>query len=125
MTEIINQLPLPPDIQYKIFIYLLGLEGTTSCRVFKNALIEYQNKNKKTNKKPKEFSIYKFLGTNTCGRQLEINEDNISSITYEIRIAQFDDTSEDNWTKGSIRNIRKYMWILQERFKMRYKMLYL
>ena len=124
MTEIINQLPLPSDIQYKIFIYLLGLEGTSTCRVFKNALIEYQNKNKKTNKKSKEFSIYKFLGTNSCGRQLEINEDNISYITYEIRIAQFD-SNEDNLTKGSIRSIRKYMWILQERFKMRYKMLYL
>ena len=124
MTEIINQLPLPSDMQYKIFIYLLGLEGTTSCRIFKNALIEYQNKNnKKVDKKLKEFNIYKFLGTNVCGRQLEINEDNISSITYEIRIAQFD-SNEDNWTKGSIRSIRKYMWILQERFKMRYKMLY-
>jgi hypothetical protein len=124
MTEIINQLPLPSDMQYKIFIYLLGLEGTSSCRVFKNALIEYQTKNKKANKIPKEFNIYKFLGINVCGRQLEINELNISSVIYEIRIAQFD-SNEDNWTKGTIRTIRKYMWILQERFKIRHKMLYL
>ncbi len=124
MSEIINQLPLPYDMQYKIIIYLLSLEGTTCCRAFKDALIIYQNKNnKKANKKPKEFNIYKFLGRNTCDKQLEINEDNISSITYEIRIAQFD-PNEDNWSKGSIRNIRKYIRILQERFKMRYKMLY-
>jgi len=61
MTEIINQLPLPSDMQYKIYIYILGLEGTSSCRVFKNALIKYKNKNnEKKNKKPKKLKIYKF-----------------------------------------------------------------
>lgn len=121
MTEIIDQLPLPYDTQYKILIYLLGLEGTSCCRVFKNALIVYQNKN---NKKTTKFNIYKFLGRNTYGKQFEINEDNISNITYEIRISQFD-SNENSCNKGSIRNIHKYMRILQERFKIRYKMLYI
>lgn len=122
MSESINQLPLPSEIQYKILIYLLGLEGTPSCRVFKDALVVYHERNKKTTK---PFNLYKFLGTKTCGKQWEINEEHASSITYEMLISRFDDSSEDNWTKGSIRNIRKYMRILQERFKMRYWMLYL
>ena len=132
MTELIvnKRLNLPGDIQYIILIFLLGMEGTPCCEIFKTALCEFRRTHfskKRNSSSPSHFTIYKFLGTRECGAQYEVGleEDFVPTITYELRVAQFDaNYKPESWTKGSIRNIRKYMRILHERFLRRYEALY-
>lgn len=103
---------VPDDIKDKILILLLGVDKIyvkMISREIKNRKIRY--------------------GTAlTCGHQYEIRpqENKVQyAIMWEIRIAQFDADYEAGRRKanGGMLNIRKYMNLLDDRFKKRYKRL--
>ena len=110
---IMQLMPLPEDIKYKILILLLGISKTPTA----NRILHSQ------------FRINKLvMKFRHVGFQYEINESLNSlqeAILCEIRIMQFDASSIIRRQKpGAIKNIQKYKQILEKRFKKRYNAIY-
>ena len=109
--SIMQILPLPDDIKYKILILLLGMARTPCANRIRHA---YKTK-------------FTMRFRHVCGVHYEINELPNSlrqAIMCEIRIIQF---NVDNRKKSyeSISNIKKYKKILEDRFKKKYFELFL
>lgn len=106
---------VPDDIKHKILLLLLGMDKQYVL------MIRSQIKHIK----------FKYGTALTCGNQYEIRpqENQVQYlIMCEIRITQFDADYEACRRKangpGGMRNIRKYMSLLDARFKKRYKRLF-
>ena len=102
---LLNLCPICPDIQYKILMLLIGMNGTPTSNLFKAPKIftfytETYNKNKKqfnystTPLKPsayfRDLNILANIKFNYCysdEEDEEEEEDNIHSFSYEINIA--------------------------------------
>ena len=96
---------LPDDIANKILLLLLGIAPTTTAGCIKTS-----HKENRT----------------MCGLQYEISQtyNMVQQVAMcEIRIAQFD-SNRNRKNRGSVKNIKKYMVILEMYFKQRYKRLF-
>ena len=112
---IMQLMPIPDDIKYKILMILLGIAKTPSANRIWNAQIWHADKTSFTMK-------FRHL----CGSQYEINEEPNSLreiILCEIRIMQFDNHHARK-KPGAIKNIQKCKKILANRFKERYRAIY-
>jgi hypothetical protein len=101
---------LPDDIKNKILLLLLGIAQTSA----QNSSNEYMSRAQKMLR---------------CGHQYEINlqEDTVQyAIMCEMRIAKFDSERNNGKKKalGAANTIKKYMNVLDARFKQRYKLLF-
>lgn len=101
---------VPEDIKHKILLLLLGIDNSWTqkiCNSFKSKI-------------RKNWLLY--------GHQYEICRPQETQVQYlimcEIKIAQFDSTESRRKTGWVIRNILKYMKLLDERFKIRHKNLF-
>lgn len=81
MMSIAYPLPcaLPSEVQDKIYLFVLGIDGTPSSRAFKNELRRYYGV-----KKQKTWNIYHYWGIQEFGRQCEMNFSN--SAIYPLHI---------------------------------------
>ena len=107
--SIMQLMPVPDDIKYKILMLLLGLTKTPAAARIRHA--------------------YKIRFTmrfrHVCGFQYEVNESPNSlreAIMCEIRIVQFDAAISQKKciTSTAIKNIIRYKELLAKRFKQRY-----
>ena len=106
---IMELLPVPDDIKNKILLLLLGI-GRKNAQFLS---IEYMSRANRM----------------SCGHHYEINaqEGTVQyAIMCEIRIAKFDGERDNGKKKalGAIKTIKKYMNVLDARFKQRYKLLF-
>jgi hypothetical protein len=110
---ILQLMPLPEDIKYKILILLLGISKTPTA----NRILHSQFRTTSL--------IIKFRHV---GLQYEINEPPNSlqeAILCEIRIMQFDASAlMRRQQPGAIKNVQRYKQILAKRFKERYNAMY-
>ena len=110
---IMQLMPIPEDIKYKILILLLGISKTPTA----NRILHSQFRSNSL--------VIKFRHV---GFQYEINEPLNSlqeAILCEIRIMQFDASSMvRRQNPGAIKNIQRYKQILEKRFKERYNAIY-
>ena len=113
---IMQLMPIPDDIKYKILMILLGIAKTPSANRISHAQIWHSNKTSLTMK-------FRHVGF-----QYEINEIPNSlqeAILCEVRIMQFDTSGIIRRQKpGAIKNIQKCKQILANRFKERYRAIY-
>ena len=113
---IMQLMPIPEDIKYKILMILLGISKTPTANRISHAQIWHSHKTSLT------------IKFRHVGFQYEINEIHNSlqeAILCEIRIMQFDMSGIIRRQKpGAIKNIKKYKQILAERFKKRYNAIY-
>ena len=107
---IMQLMPIPDDIKYKILMILLGISKTPTA----NRILHSQLRNNNS-------LVMKFRHV---GFQYEINERPNSlqeAILCEIRIMQFDASGIiRRQNPGAIKNIIKYKQILAKRFKERF-----
>ena len=99
---------LPDDIKNKIILILLGI-GRKSTQIISV-----------------EFSFHRGMML-SCGHQYEINlqEGSVQyAIMCEIKIAQFDQANSKKKALGVIKTIKRYMDVLDARFKQRHKLLF-
>jgi len=100
IIELLGNL-LPDDIKNKIILLLLGIGNQIYTK----------------------YSSSMFCG----GNQYEINN-HISTVQYEImceiQIAKFDAAINQKKTVGAVKTIKKYMKVLDDKFKLRYKILF-
>ena len=104
--SIMQILPLPDDIKYKILILLLGIARTPCANRIRHA---YKTK-------------FTMRFRHVCSMHYEINEfQNLvyQAIMCEIRIIQFNVDNKKK-TPEAITNIKKYKNILADRFKKKY-----
>lgn len=110
---IMQLMPLPEDIKYKILMILLDISKTPTANRILHSQFRTNN------------IVTKFRHT---GLQYEINEPPNSlqeAILCEIRIVQFDSSAIiRRQTQGAIKNIKRYKQILERRFKERYNAIY-
>jgi hypothetical protein len=105
---------VPDDIKQKILLLLLGIDNNWTHKICQ----EFRKK------KRNNLMIY--------GNQYEIHRPQENRVQYmiicEIRIAQFDADfnayRRKSYASGGMRNIRKYMSLLDASFKQRYKNLF-
>ena len=113
---IMQLMPIPEDIKYKILIILLGISKTPSANRINHGQIWHSDKTSLTMK-------FRHVGF-----QYEINDVPNSlqeAILCEIRIMQFDASGIIRRQKpGAIKNIQKYKQILSKRFKERYNAIF-
>jgi len=99
---------LPDDIKNKIILILLGI-GRKSTQIISV-----------------EFSFHRGMML-SCGHQFE-NYLPAGTVQYaimcEIQIANFDAAVRKKKTVGAIKTIKRYMDVLDARFKQRYKLLF-
>ena len=104
---------VPDDISNKILLLLLGIAGTPCANCFQSAREEY---------------LLYYIHHISCKYQYEIKSQNKTQemVMCDIRIAQFDrDCGERRRTTlGAIKNIKKYMKLLEIQFKQRHKHLF-
>ena len=110
---IIQLMPVPDDIKYKILMLLLGLTKTPCAARIRHA---YKTR-------------FTMRFRHVCGFQYEVNEPPNSfreAIMCEIRIVQFDAAvlKKKCITSTAIKNIIKYKELLAKRFKQRYLALF-
>jgi hypothetical protein len=99
---------LPDDIKNKIILLLLGIKEKYAQIMTPDFIRTYH----------RMFC---------CGQQFEIYLPTGTlqyAIMCEIQIANFDATCSKKKTVGAIKNIKKYMNLLDDRFKQRYKLLF-
>lgn len=101
---------LPDDIKNKILLLLLGIGQKRAQFISKEFMSQ----------------AHKML---SCGYQYEINlqEGSVQyAIMCEMRIAKFDSERNNGKKKalGAVKTIKKYMNVLDARFKQRYKLLF-
>jgi hypothetical protein len=106
---IIQLMPVPDDIKYKILMLLLGLTKTPAAARIRHA---YKTR-------------FTLRFRHVCGFQYEVNEPPNSlreAIISEIRIIQFDAAvlKKKCITSTAIANIIRYKELLAKRFKQRY-----
>jgi len=106
---ILQLLPVPDDIKYKILMLLLGITKTPVAARIRHAY------------KTKFYMRFRHV----CGFQYEVNEPPNSfreAIMCEIRIVQFDAAAAKNKKIHplAITNIIRYKELLAKRFKQRY-----
>ena len=100
---------VPEDIKHKILLLLLGMDNNWTQKICQ----EFQ---KKIRNNPMLY-----------GKQYEIRpqENQLQRlIMCEIRIAQFDAAVNRKKSSGAIKNIKKYMNLLDARFKIRHQNLF-
>jgi len=105
---------VPADISNKILLLLLGIARTPSANCFQSAY--------------KEYASY-YIHNISCRYQYEIKSQQNKTqemVICDIRIAQFDrDCGERRRTTlGAIKNIKKYMKMLEIQFKQRHNRLF-
>lgn len=103
------EIKLPDDINNKILLLLLGI-GQKSAQISKEFISQAQK-------------------TLSCGYQYEINiqEGSVQyAVMCEMRIAKFYAERDNGKRKalGAVKTIKKYMNVLDARFKQRYKILF-
>jgi hypothetical protein len=101
-------LPVPDDIKNKILLLLLGI---------KEKYVQIMT--------PEFINVYHRMFCR--GHQFEINvqEGTVQyAIMCEIQIATFDAAVRKKKTVGAIKTIKRYMNLLDARFKQRYKLLF-
>ena len=106
---IMQLMPVPDDIKYKILMLLLGLTKTPCAARIRHA---YKTR-------------FTLRFRHVCGFQYEVNEPPNSlreAIISEIRIIQFDAAvlKKKCTTSTAIANIIRYKELLAKRFKQRY-----
>lgn len=104
---------VPDDISNKILLLLLGIARPPSANCFRSAYTEY----------------VAYIHNMSCGNQYEIKYQTSYNQVQEmvmchIRIAQFDGDCGKKRSVGSIKNIKKYMKLLEVQFKQRHKYLF-
>lgn len=113
---IMQLMPVPDDIKYKILMVLLGIAKTPTAKRIIHSQLLFTCKTSLIMK-------YRYVGY-----QYEINELPNSlqeAILCEIRIMQFDRVGITKKTQmGAIKNIQRYKQILANRFKKRYNAIY-
>ena len=101
---------VPDDIKHKILLLLLGVDNNWTQKICK----DFQNKIRHNP------MLY--------GQQYEIRRPQENQVQYlimcEIKISQFDAGDSRKKTSGAIRNIKKYMNLLDARFKIRHQNLF-
>ena len=107
--SIMQLMPVPDDIKYKILMLLLGLTKTPAAARIRHA---YKTR-------------FTMRFRHVCGFQYEVNEPPNSlreAIMCEIRIIQFDAAAAERKkiAPGARANIIKYKELLAKRFKQRY-----
>jgi len=100
IIELLGNL-LPDDIKNKIILLLLGI-------------------GKKIDTK---YSSNMFCGGNQYELNTQINSVQCE-IMCEIQIAKFDAAVNKKKTEGAVKTIKKYMKVLDDKFKLRYKILF-
>jgi len=109
---IIQQLDnfVPDDIKHKILLLLLGMDNNWTQKI----CLEFQ---KKIRNNPMLY-----------GQQYEIRRPQENQVQYlimcEIKIAQFDASAPKKKSSGAVKNIQKYMNLLDARFKIRHQNLF-
>lgn len=96
---------IPDDISNKILLNLLGLSKTMTARCIKQCKIV----------------------SKSCGMQYEVipQQTRMQEMAmYEIRISQFDRDVNKKKQPSAIKNIKRYMKLLDERFNQRFRLLY-
>jgi hypothetical protein len=107
ITEQLGKL-LPDDIKNKIILLLLGIKEKNTQIIGQKSITQH------------------FLRLNS-GHQYEINlqEGSVQyAIMCEIKIAQFDQANSKKKALGVIKTIKKYLHLLDARFKQRHKLLF-
>jgi len=107
ITEQLGKL-LPDDIKHKIILLLLGIKDKCAQIIGQKSITQH------------------FLRLNS-GHQYEIylQEGSVQyAIMCEIKIAQFDQANRKKKALGVIKTIKKYLNLLDDRFKQRYKLLF-
>ena len=101
---------VPDDIKHKILLLLLGVDNNWTQQICQ----EFQ---KKIRNNPMLH-----------GQQYEIRGPQENQVQYlimcEIKIAQFDAVTHKKKSSGAIKNIKKYMNLLDARFKIRHQNLF-
>jgi hypothetical protein len=105
---------VPDDISNKILNLLLGIARTPCANCFQSAREEY---------------LLYYIHNISCKYHYEINSTQNKTqeiVMCDIRIAQFDRDCDERRraTLGAIKNIKKYMKILEIQFNQRHKRIF-
>lgn len=117
---------LPQELQDKIYMMILGIEGTTSSRLVKQVLIEYHNRF--SAKKKREWNIYAYWGIQCFGRQCEMDARNSHiyplNIWCEVRLMMCSYNSDAIKMKVTSQEFYKLEELRRALFKRRYDALF-
>ena len=117
---------LPQELQDKIHMTILDVEGTPSSRLIKDVLIGYHARY--SGKKKREWNIYTYWGIQCFGRQCEMDSRNSHiyplHIWCEVRLMMCTHGTGNLHPKVSLQEFYKLEELRRSLFKSRYEELF-